>query len=163
MGRKAASGGTPATRALERAGIGFTSLPYVHDPGASSYGLEAAAELGLDPQRVLKTLLADVDGHLVVALVPVAGQLDLKALAAAAGGKRAAMADRATAERVTGYVVGGISPIAQKRQLATFVDRSALEHTTVYVSGGKRGLDLGLAPQDLIDVLGARTADLRRD
>ena len=163
MGRSARTGGTPATRALEQAGVDFTPLVYAHHPGAASYGLEAAAALGLDPQRVFKTLLADVDGRLVVALVPVAGQLDLKALAVAAGGKRAAMADPAAAERATGYVVGGISPLGQKRPHPTFVDSSALEHETVYVSGGKRGLDLGLAPQDLIDLLGARTAQLGRD
>ena len=163
MGRKAGTGGTPATRALERAGVDYRPLPYVHDPGAASYGLEAAAQLGLDPQRVFKTLLAEVDGRLVVALVPVSGQLDLKALAAAAGGKRAAMADPAAAERATGYVVGGISPLGQKRPHPTFVDSSALEHDTVYVSGGKRGLDLALAPQDLIDLLDAGTAHLRRD
>ncbi len=156
------AGGTPATRALERAGIGFTPLPYTRDASATSYGLEAAEALGLDPRQVFKTLLADVDGSLVVALVPVSGQLDLKSLAAAAGGKRAAMADPATAERATGYVLGGISPFGQRRQHPTFVDASALEHETIYVSGGKRGLDLAVAPQDLIDLLTGSTAPIRR-
>ena len=112
-GRKGA-GGTPATVALTRHGVAFTEHPYAHDPGAPSYGTEAAERLGLDPDRVLKTLLVSVDGRLVVGVVPVSGQLDLKAVAVAVGGKRAAMADPAAAERATGYVVGGISPVGQK-------------------------------------------------
>ncbi len=117
MARRTGAGGTPATVALERAGVAFTRHAYEHDPAAASYGLEAAEALGLDPAAVFKTLLADVDGALAVGIVPVTGQLDLKALAAALGGKRAAMADPAAAERTTGYVVGGISPIGQKRRL----------------------------------------------
>ena len=155
-------GGTPATVALERAGVAFTRHPYEHDPAAPSYGLEAAQALGLDPAGVFKTLLADVDGRLVVAIVPVVGQLDLKALAAAVGGKRAAMADPGAAERATGYVVGGISPIGQKKRLPAVLDDSALRRTTIYVSGGRRGLDLGLDPRDLVDLLGAHVARIGR-
>ena len=154
--------GTPATTALTKAGITFTVHEYSHDPKAGSYGLEAADALGLDPAIVFKTLLADVDGRLVVAVVPVTGQLDLKALAAAVGGKRAAMADPAVAERSTGYVVGGISPVGQRKQLPTVVDDSVARHSTVYVSGGRRGLDLGLAPADLLAVTRASTAPIGR-
>lgn len=164
MAKKTRSGaaGTPATVALTRADVPFTVHTYEHDSAASSYGLEAAEALGLDPATVFKTLLADVDGELVVAIVPVAGLLDLKALAAAVGGKKAAMADPVVAERVTGYVVGGISPIGQKRRLRTVLDDSAESHPTVYVSGGRRGLDLGLAPADLVRVTGATTAPIGR-
>lgn len=162
MARRSGAGGTPATVALERAGVAFTSHAYEHDPAASSYGLEAAEVLGLDPAAVFKTLLADIDGRLVVGIVPVAGQLDLKALAAAVGGKRAAMAEPAVAERATGYVVGGISPIGQKKRLPTVLDSSALELSTIYVSGGKRGLDLGMDPRDLVTLLGAEVAPIGR-
>jgi Cys-tRNA(Pro)/Cys-tRNA(Cys) deacylase len=155
-------GGTPATVALERAGVSFTQHSYGHDPAAPSYGVEAAEQLGLDPAAVLKTLLADVDGHLVVAIVPVSGQLDLKALASAVGGKRARMAEPAVAERVTGYVVGGISPLGQKKRLPTVVDESAMALESVYVSGGRRGLDLGLAPVDLVRLLDASVAQIGR-
>ncbi|MET0840082.1 MAG: Cys-tRNA(Pro) deacylase [Marmoricola sp.] len=162
MARRKAAGGTPATVALERAGVSFTPHSYEHDPAAPSYGLEAAEALGLDPAAVFKTLLADVDGRLVVGIVPVIGQLDLKALAAAVGGKRAAMADPGAAERTTGYVVGGISPIGQRKRLPTVLDASALEQTTIYVSGGKRGLDLGLDPRDLVTLLDAGVAAIGR-
>ena len=148
--------------ALEAAGVAFSTHAYDHDPGAASYGLEAAALLGLDPAAVLKTLLADVDGRLVVAIVPVAGTLDLKALAAAVGGKRAAMADPRAAERSTGYVVGGISPLGQRRRLTTVLDATAAELPTVYVSGGRRGLDLGLDPADLVRLLDAVVAPVGR-
>lgn len=158
---KRSSVGTPATVALAKAGIPFEVLTYDHDPSASSYGLEAAEALGLEPARVFKTLLADVDGALVVAVVPVTGQLDLKALAAAVGGKKAAMCDPARAERTTGYVVGGISPVGQKKPLRTVVDASALDFDTVYVSAGRRGADLALAPADLVAVTGAVTAQVR--
>jgi Cys-tRNA(Pro)/Cys-tRNA(Cys) deacylase len=153
-----AGGSTPATRALTAAGIGFTERAYDHDPSAESFGLEAAQALGVDPARVLKTLLAEVDGRLVVGIVPVAGKLDLKALAAAVGGKRAVMADPALAERRTGYVVGGISPLGQR----TVVDSSALRHPTVLVSGGRRGLDLELAPADLVATTSAVVAEIGR-
>ncbi len=162
MARRKSPGGTPATVALTEAGVAFTTHAYEHDPSATSFGLEAAHVLGLPPGQVFKTLLADVDGRLVVGIVPVSGRLDLKALAAAVGGKRATMADPATAERATGYVVGGISPLGQKRRYPTVVDESALSHDTVYVSGGRRGLDLGLSPADLLRLTGATTAALAR-
>jgi Cys-tRNA(Pro)/Cys-tRNA(Cys) deacylase len=148
--------------ALEKAGVAFTVHAYDHDPRSASYGLEAADALGLDPDAVFKTLLAEVDGELVVAVVPVSGQLDLKALASAVGGKRAAMADPAVAERTTGYVVGGISPIGQRRRLRTVVDESASARPAVYVSGGRRGVDLGLDPADLVRLLDAQVARIGR-
>ena len=156
------TGGTPATTALARAGIGFALRPYPHDPAAPSYGLEAAAALGVAPERVFKTLLATVDATLTVAVVPVSGTLDLKALARAVGGRRAQMADPADAERATGYVVGGISPVGQRRAHPTVVDDSALGHETILVSGGRRGLDLELAAVDLVAVTGATTAPIGR-
>jgi Cys-tRNA(Pro)/Cys-tRNA(Cys) deacylase len=163
MARRAdASGGTPATLALTRAGIRFTAHPYEHDPRAAAYGLEAAEKLGIEPERVFKTLLANVDGSLAVGVVPVAELLDLKALAGALGGKRAEMADPALAERRTGYVVGGISPIGQKLALPTVVDDSAILFETILVSGGRRGLDLELAPDDLLAVTGGRYAPISR-
>lgn len=154
--------GTPATVALTAAGIGFTARQYAHDPATTSFGLEAAEALGVEPERVFKTLLADVDGQLVVGIVPVSTTLDLKALARAVGGKRAAMAEPQLAERRTGYVVGGISPIGQKTAHPTVVDESALLFDTVLVSGGRRGLDLELAPADLIAVTSATVADIAR-
>ena len=159
---KKQSGGTPATVALTRAGVGFTLHAYEHDPRAASYGDEAAEALGLDPQRVFKTLMATVDGRLAVAVVPVAGRLDLKALASALGGSKAVMADVAAAERATGYVAGGISPLGQKRLHPTVVDESALGHASVYVSAGRRGLDLEIAPDDLVAVTGAIIASISR-
>jgi len=163
MARRADAAGTPATVALTRAGIAFTAHAYEHDPRAAAYGLEAAEKLGLDPERVFKTLLANVDGGLVVGIVPVAMQLDLKALAQALGGKRAEMADPALAERKTGYVVGGISPIGQKTALPTLLDETAILSETIFVSGGRRGLDLELAPDDLIAVTGGRYAPIARE
>ncbi len=160
--KQGSTGGTPATVALARAGVPFTLHEYDHDPRAGSFGLEAAGALGLDPERVFKTLLAAVDGRLAVAVVPVSGQLDLKALARALGGSRAVMADAADAERATGYVVGGISPVGQKRAHPTVVDDTALDHTTVFVSGGRRGLDLEITPDDLVRVTEAVVAPVRR-
>lgn len=154
--------GTPATVALTRAGVPFTVHIYDHSPGAASYGEEATTALGVPAERVFKTLLADIDGTLTVAVVPVAGKLDLKALAAAVGGKRAAMADPSAAERTTGYVVGGISPLGQKKRLTTVVDASARTHETVFVSAGKRGLEVELTPVDLITLTAATTADIGR-
>lgn len=157
--------GTPATLALTRAGVEFSVHAYDHDAdraGGTSYGQEAAQELGLDPEAVLKTLLARVDGRLVCAVVPVDGRLDLKALAAAVGGKRATMAEPGEAERSSGYVVGGISPFGQRRPLTTVVDAGALDHDTVYVSAGRRGVDVGVSPADLVTQTGAVVADLRR-
>jgi Cys-tRNA(Pro)/Cys-tRNA(Cys) deacylase len=159
---RAARGGTPATVALERAGIAFVLHPYQHDPRATSYGLEAAEELGVEPGRVFKTLVADLDSALVVAVVPVTGQLDLKALARALGGSRAAMAPAPAAERATGYVTGGISPVGQKRTLPTVIDQTACDFDTVFVSAGRRGLDLEIAPADLVAVTTARTARVGR-
>jgi Cys-tRNA(Pro)/Cys-tRNA(Cys) deacylase len=154
--------GTPATVALSKAKVEFTTHTYDHYPAAKSYGLEAAEALGLAPEQVFKTLLVEVDGKLTVGVVPVDKQLDLKAIAVAAGGKKAVMADPSAAERTTGYVVGGISPIGQKRALPTVVDATATDHDTVYVSGGRRGLDIGLAAKDLITITNARTAPIAR-
>lgn len=136
--------------------------PYDHDPASTSYGEEAAHALDLPPGRVFKTLVASVDGRLTVAVVPVAGELDLKALAAAVGGKRASMADPADAERATGYVRGGISPLGQRRRLPAVVDESAAGFDTVFVSAGRRGLQIELAPADLVRLTGARTATIAR-
>ena len=159
---KKPTGGTPATVALARAGIEYRLHEYAHDPRAESYGLEAAEALGLDPARVFKTLMATVDGRLAVAVVPVSGQLDLKALARALGASRAAMAEVAAAERATGYVAGGISPFGQKRAHPTALDESAELFDTVFVSGGRRGLDVEIAPADLAEVTGAILADISR-
>jgi Cys-tRNA(Pro)/Cys-tRNA(Cys) deacylase len=152
--------GTPATLALAKAKVAHTVHEYDHDPTAESYGGEAAEGLGTDPRRVFKTLLATVDGALHVAVVPVAGSLDLKALASAVGGKRAAMADPVVAERTTGYVRGGISPLGQRKRLPTVLDVSALDHDSVYVSAGRRGLEVELAPSALADLTGARVAPI---
>lgn len=159
---KKASAGTPATVALTRAGIPFAVRGYDHDPAVTDFGQEAAAALGLPQEQVFKTLLADLDGELVVGVVPVSGQLDLKALAAALGGKKAVMAQPAVAERRTGYVVGGISPIGQKTGLRTVIDASARALPSVLVSGGRRGLDLELAPDDLQRATGALWAPIGR-
>ena len=148
--------------ALTAAGVVFTQHAYDHDPAARSFGLEAAEALGLPPEQVFKTLLVDTGAGLAVAVVPVAGQLDLKAMAAALGVKQVAMADPAAAQRSSGYVLGGISPIGQKRALPTVVDESAELFDVVYVSGGRRGLDLGLSPADLVRVTGAVLADIGR-
>jgi len=161
------AGGTPATLALQHAGIRFTAHHYAHDAGPGSgpagYGLEAADKLGLDPERVFKTLLADADGSLVVAVVPVSGKLDLKALAAAVGAKKAVMADPVVAQRKTGYVLGGISPIGQKTSHPTVLDETVELFDTVFVSGGRRGFDIELSPADLIIVTGATIAAIARD
>lgn len=159
---KTVSKGTPATVALTQAKVSFEVHAYEHDAAAQSYGTEAAEAMGVVPQRVFKTLLADVDGKLTVAVVPVSGQLDLKALASAVGGKKAAMADPAAAERTTGYVVGGISPLGQRKKLPTVIDESALAHETVFCSAGRRGLEIELAPADLVRLTSARTAPIGR-
>jgi Cys-tRNA(Pro)/Cys-tRNA(Cys) deacylase len=162
MAKKRSAGGTPATVALTAAGVAFELHEYTHDPRAASYGLEAAEALGLEPAQVFKTLMANVDGRLTVGIVPVSGQLDLKALARAVGGSKAAMADVAAAERATGYVAGGISPVGQKRLHPTVLDETALGFETVYVSGGRRGLDLAVAPDDLVRVTNGVVAPISR-
>jgi Cys-tRNA(Pro)/Cys-tRNA(Cys) deacylase len=149
---------TPAIAAAEQAKIAFTLHEYEHDPRAESYGLEAAEALGLDPARVFKTLVVDSDGALAVAIVPVTSQLDLKAL----GGKRTALADATKAERSTGYVLGGVSPLGQRKALPTTLDSSALAFDTVYVSAGRRGLEIELAPQDLVRLTGAELRPIAR-
>lgn len=160
--RSRAVGGTPATVALTTAGVTFEVRAYDHDPRSTSYGTEAAEALGADPARVFKTLLASLDGKLVVGIVPVSGHLDLKALARALGGSKAVMAEVAAAERATGYVAGGISPIGQKRSHPTVLDESALGYGTILVSGGRRGFDIELSPRDLVAVTGAVTATIGR-
>ena len=157
-----AGSGTAATALLTKQGIPHTVHSYAHDPRRGSYGAEASEALGVAPGRVLKTLIADVDGRLTVGVVPVAAQLDLKALAAAVGGKKAAMADVAAAERATGYVAGGISPLGQRRRLPVVIDSAALEFPTVFCSGGRRGLEIELAPDDLVRAANATVAPISR-
>lgn len=162
--------GTPATDAVRRAGVEYRLHEYeIGGPSVDprgrergGYGMEAAAALGVDPARVCKTLIASVDGRLVAAIIPVERELDLKRLAATLGGRRAEMADPVVAERATGYVVGGISPIGQRRRLPTVVDESAAAHATVLVSGGRRGLQVELAPADLVSLTGASRASIAR-
>jgi Cys-tRNA(Pro)/Cys-tRNA(Cys) deacylase len=155
---KQTPGGTPATALLVRSGISFVLHSYDHDPRAEAFGDEAAQLLAIDPARIFKTLIASIDAKLVCGVVPVAGHLDLKALAAAVGGKRAAMAEPAVAARSTGYVVGGISPLGQKTRIPVVVDASATEFATVFVSAGRRGLQVELAPADLVATAGALVA-----
>jgi Cys-tRNA(Pro)/Cys-tRNA(Cys) deacylase len=140
---------TPAIRAAEGAGVRFRLHEYVHDPAAGSYGLEAAEKLGVEPARVYKTLVVDVDGAPTVTVVPVVGELDLRA-----HGKRTTLAKAAEAERLTGYVTGGISPLGQRRRLPTILDESALAFETIFVSAGRRGLEIELSPADLLDLTG---------
>lgn len=150
---------TRATAVLDAAGVAYRLHPY-RAPGDQAYGAEAADALGLAPERVLKTLVAHVDGEPVLAMVPVAGTLDLKALAAARGGKRAVMAEPAAAQRLTGYVTGGIAPVGTTKPMPVVVDASALEHATVFCSAGRRGLQMELGPAELVDAAGAATADV---
>src|SRR5262249_55458936 len=150
--------GTPATALLARQKVPHTLHPYDVSPDSPNYGAEVAAALGVPPERVFKSLVTEVDGALTVAVVPVNGELDLKALAGAVGGKRAALADRALAERTTGYVRGGISPLGQRKRLPTVIDESATTQETVYVSAGRRGLQVELKPADLITLTDAVTA-----
>ena len=152
---------TPAVLELERANAEFEVVGYDHDAGAKSYGLEASEALGIGAEQVFKTLLARLgDGEHVVAIVPSDHLLDLKALGAAAGSKKAVMADPADAERITGYVVGGISPFGQRKRLRTFLDESAELFDRINVSGGRRGLELVVTPQLVLNVLAAQLADL---
>lgn len=159
---RSGSAGTPATVALTSAGIAFEVRSYAHDPAETDFGDEAARKLGIAAERVYKTLLVEVDGALAVGVVPVSGMLDLKAIAAARGGKRAVMADPALAERKTGYVVGGISPLGQRTPLPTVIDGTARAFDTVLVSGGKRGFDIELAPDDLAQACGGVWAPIAR-
>jgi Cys-tRNA(Pro)/Cys-tRNA(Cys) deacylase len=156
-------GGTRATDQLTRLGIRHVLHRYSHDPRHPSYGQEASEALGVPADRVFKTLVAEVDGQLTVAVVPVAGSLDLKALAAAVAGKKAVMADPAEAERASGYVTGGIAPVGLRRPLPVVVDETALRHATVFCSAGQRGLEIELAPADLVAAATARTAPIARD
>lgn len=156
---------TPAVRAAEAGGIRYAIHEYAHDPAQRAYGEEAARALGLAPSRVFKTLLVTLDGderRLAVALVPVSAQLDLKAVAAALGAKRAAMAEGRAAERATGYVLGGISPLGQRRRLPMRLDASAQAFASIFVSGGRRGLEIELAPDDLLRLCGGETATIAR-
>lgn len=152
--------GTPATAAVAKAKVEHRIHEYRHDPATASYGLEAAEQLGVDPAGVFKTLVAEVDGRLAVAVVPVAARLDLKALAVAAGGRKAVMAEPADAERATGYVVGGISPLGHRKRLPVFLDTSMQDRPTVLVSAGRRGLELELSPADLARLSGGTFARL---
>jgi Cys-tRNA(Pro)/Cys-tRNA(Cys) deacylase len=149
---------TPAIAAAERAGIRFSLHEYAHDPQAASYGLEAAEKLDVEAERLFKTLVASVDGELRVACVPVKAQLNLKAL-----GKRAQLAEKSQAQRATGYVSGGTSPLGQRRQLPTHLDASALEHATILVNAGRRGLQMELDPHDLVRLTGARVHEIASD
>ncbi|MDQ8169129.1 MAG: Cys-tRNA(Pro) deacylase [Gemmatimonadota bacterium] len=154
---------TPAILLVRARGIAHEVLSYDHDPAVASYGKEAVDALGLDAATVFKTLVADAEGvGLVCAVVPVLAMLDLKALAAAVGARRARMADPAAAERATGYVVGGISPLGQKKPLPVVVDASALAHLRVHISAGRRGLELALAPMDLVKLARGRTGAIAR-
>ncbi|GAB6039457.1 Cys-tRNA(Pro) deacylase [Endothiovibrio diazotrophicus] len=156
---------TPAVVAAQRAKVAHRVHSYAHDPARRAFGEEAAEALGLPRERVFKTLVAALDGdsrRLAVAVVPVSAQLDLKAFAAAIGAKKAALAEAAAAERATGYVVGGISPLGQKRRLPALLDRSALHFETLFVSAGRRGLEIELAPADLQRLIGAKVAEIAR-
>jgi Cys-tRNA(Pro)/Cys-tRNA(Cys) deacylase len=154
---------TPATRALDLLGVKWTGHVYDHDPRERNFGQEAAEALGLDPHRVFKTLVVSIEGQgLAVAILPVSDLLDLRAFAGALGGKRADLAEIGAAERTTGYVHGGISPIGQRRALPTVIDQSAMRWSTIFVSGGRRGFDLELSPSDLLAVTGASCAEIVR-
>ena len=162
-GRSRASGpATPATTALAAAGVPFTVHVYEHHDTATNFGEEAAAELGLSEDRVFKTLVVDTDQGLAVGVVPVSARLDTKALARAVGAKRGSLADPALAERRTGYVVGGISPLGQRTALPTVLDASASRFVTIFVSGGRRGVDVELAPDDLVAVTRGTLAPIAR-
>jgi Cys-tRNA(Pro)/Cys-tRNA(Cys) deacylase len=163
VAKQTKASGTPATAALTKAGVPFTVHPYTHVEGQRHFGDEATAALGLDPERVFKTLVVELAGRggaLAVGVVPVARQLDLKAIASALGAKKATMAEPAAAQRSSGYVLGGISPLGQRTPLDTVVDESALAFPTVFVSAGRRGLQVELAPSDLVTVTGAVVAPI---
>lgn len=151
---------TPATAALEKAGIAFTLHEYDYDPNAPRIGMQAAEALGIAPERLLKTLMARAGNAIVCVLAPSDKEVSLKRLAAAAGAKEAAMLPPAEAERVTGYHVGGISPLGQRKRTAAFIERAALEQPTILVNGGRRGLQIEITPADLVRAIDARAADL---
>ena len=154
---------TPAVEAARAAGVEFELLEYEHDPRAESYGEEAAVALGLDPSEVFKTLVAQLDSKtLAIAIVPVTAQLDFKALAAALGGRRAAMVEASHAERATGYVLGGISPLGLRRRLPTVLDQSAEGHARIAISAGRRGMEIALVPADLVRLTAATVAAIAR-
>lgn len=156
---------TPAVNCAKKAKIHYQTHSYQHDPNAASYGEEAAQALGIDPQRVFKTLLVSLDGNpkkLAVGVVPVSGTLDLKAIGASLKSKKVAMADPAEAQRATGYLLGGISPLGQKKRLPLVLDQSADAFETIYVSGGKRGLEIELAPADLLQLTSGQYGDIGR-
>jgi Cys-tRNA(Pro)/Cys-tRNA(Cys) deacylase len=152
--------GTPATLALEKAGVAFTLHEYDYDPNATRIGMQAAEALGIEPARLLKTLMAKAGGAVVCVLIASDRDVSLKRLAAAAGAKDAAMLPPAEAERITGYHVGGISPLGQRRKVRTFIDAGALLHRTVFVNGGRRGLQIEIEPRELVNLLGAKAAEL---
>jgi Cys-tRNA(Pro)/Cys-tRNA(Cys) deacylase len=158
-----ASQGTPATALLAKQKVTHSLHSYEVSADAPNYGALVAEAIGAEPGRVFKTLVTDVDGALTVAIVPVTGDVDLKALASAAGGKRAAMADRDLAEKTTGYVRGGISPLGQRKRLPTVLDQSALDSETIFVSAGKRGLQVQMAPTDLVRLTAATVAPIARN
>ncbi len=155
---------TPGILAAQRARVAFTVHEYEHDPAAESYGNEAVEKTGANPDQVFKTLVVSLDGKdLAVAVVPVSAMLSLKLIARAAGAKKAAMADKQLVQRTTGYVLGGVSPLGQKKRLKTFIDDSARNFATLFVSAGKRGLEIELAPEDLATLTGATFAPLQQD
>ena len=153
---------TPAITLAKQKKITHRIHAYEHDPASESYGLEAAEKLGVAPERVFKTLVVSLDGSgkLAVGVVPVSGMLNLKQIARAAGARKAVMADKTLVERSSGYVLGGVSPLAQKKSLPTFIDESALQFATVHVSAGRRGLEIELAPQDLCALVHGQFAPL---
>jgi Cys-tRNA(Pro)/Cys-tRNA(Cys) deacylase len=154
---------TPAINILDKQGIEYHLHQYTHDPDCHTYGEEAVTRLGLDPAKVFKTLVAELDGgKLIVSVIPVSKMLDLKTLAKKAGAKKAKMADKKDVERTTGYIVGGVSPIGQKKRLAALIDESARQFGTIFISGGRRGLDIELSPEDLSQLTGASFAVISR-
>ncbi|MBM9613982.1 Cys-tRNA(Pro) deacylase [Desulfobulbus rhabdoformis] len=152
---------TPAIKLAQKKKIPYTIHEYIHDPKVTSYGLEAAEKIGVDPACVFKTLVVTLDGQqLAVGVVPVEGMLNMKRMAKAAGAKKAAMAEKTAVERATGYILGGVSPLAQKKRLATVIDASAQKFPTIFVSGGRRGLDIELSPKDLQQLVSAVFAEI---
>ena len=150
---------TPAVKSLERAKVAFKLHEYEHDPAADSFGQETAEKLGVDPQRIFKTLVAATDaGKLVMAIVPVSGRLNLRALAKELSVRRAEMADPARAEGATGYVVGGISPLGGRKAMPVLIDRSVMDHATIFISAGRRGMQIEIAPADLVRLIKASLA-----